>query len=66
MIIPRRDGRVATVAADQTSLVDVGIAVNHQMADGIPFTRVQIAQFAIIAAVVAVTRLTVAPFRFLG
>ena len=47
-IVPRRDGRVAAITADQTAFVNVSIAINHQVADGIPFTGVQVAQFTII------------------
>lgn len=51
VVIPICGGRVAAVAADQTAFVDVGIAVNHKMADRIPFAWIQIAQFAVVTIV---------------
>lgn len=51
VVVPGCGGGVAAVAADQTALVDVGVAVNHKMADGIPFTGIQITQFAVVTII---------------
>lgn len=64
-IVPGRDGRVAAIAADQTALVDIGVAIDDQVSNRVKFARIQVAQFAIVSSrMVAISRLTISTHRF--
>lgn len=54
VVVPDGGRRFATVATEQIALVNVSVAVNHEVANGIEIARLQVAQVAVVEAGVVV------------